>query len=84
MIIEITVKTKEGQTFKCNSMSEVIRIAREASGLTQEQASSSVDIKVQSWQKYEYGERSPKDDMLEKIAETLNIQLTVLKTFNAI
>ena len=38
MIVEITVKTKDGKTFKYNSQAVAIRNARIAAGLTQEAA----------------------------------------------
>lgn len=84
MIFEITVKTKDGKTYKYNSQAEAIRKAREAAGLSQEQAAEKVGIKVQSWQKYEYGERTPKDSMLDKIARVLSVDISVLTNFPGI
>ena len=66
MIVEITIKMKNGEEFKYNSQAEAIKNARIAAGLSQEQAAEKAGIKVQSWQKYEYGQRTPKDDMLER------------------
>ena len=66
MILEITVKMKDGKIFKYNSQAEAIKNARLQAGLSQEQAADLVGIKVQAWQKYEYGEREPKAEMLEK------------------
>jgi transcriptional regulator with XRE-family HTH domain len=83
MILEITIKTTNGKTYKYNSQAEAIRKAREVAGLSQEQAAQAVGIKVQAWQKYEYGERNPKDDMLEKIATALNTDIEMLTTFKA-
>jgi transcriptional regulator with XRE-family HTH domain len=83
MILEITIKTTDGKTYKYNSQAEAIRKAREVAGLSQEQAAQAVGIKVQAWQKYEYGERNPKDDMLEKIAAALNTDIEMLTTFKA-
>lgn len=40
-----------------------------------------IGIKVQSWQKYEYGQRTPKDDMLERIANGLSVDIDVLTMF---
>lgn len=84
MIVEITVKTKDGQSFKYNSQAEAIKRARLAAGLSQEQAAEKAGIKVQSWQKYEYGERTPKDDMLERIASVLQVDIKVLTSFSGI
>lgn len=84
MIFEITVKTKDGATYKYNSQADAIRKAREAAGLSQEQAAEKVGIKVQNWQKYEYGQRAPKDDMLEKIARALSVDISVLTNFPGI
>lgn len=82
MIVEITVKTKDGKSFRYNSQAEAIKKARIAAGLTQEQAAEKASIKVQSWQKYEYGERTPKDDMLERIAAVLQVDISVLTSFS--
>ena len=84
MVVEITVKTKDGQSFKYNSQAEAIKRARLAAGLSQEQAAEKAGIKVQSWQKYEYGERTPKDDMLERIAGVLQVDINVLTSFSGI
>lgn len=84
MIVEIEVKTKDGKSYKYNSQAEAIRKAREAAGLSQEQAAAKVGIKVQNWQKYEYGERAPKDEMLEKIAQALAVDISVLTSFAGI
>lgn len=81
MIVEITVKMKDGEVFKYNSQAEAIKNARIAAGLSQEQTAEKMGIKVQSWQKYEYGERSPKDDMLERIAQVLGVDIEVLTKF---
>ena len=81
MIVEITVKMKDGEVFKYNSQAEAIKNARIAAGLSQEQAAEKTGIRVQSWQKYEYGERSPKDDMLERIAQVLGVDIEVLTKF---
>ena len=51
-------------------------------GITQEEAAERVGIKVQVWQKYEYGTRSSKDPMLEKIASVLGVDISVLTTFS--
>lgn len=67
---------------KCNSQAVAIRNAREMAGITQEKAAERVGIKVQVWQKYEYGARSPKDPMLEKIASVLGGDISVLTTFS--
>lgn len=82
MIVEITVKTKDGKSFRYNSQAEAIKKARIAAGLTQEQAAEKAGIKVQSWQKYEYGERTPKDDMLGRIAAVLQVDISVLTSFS--
>lgn len=82
MIVEITVKTKDGKSFRYNSQAEAIKKARIAAGLTQEQVAEKAGIKVQSWQKYEYGERTPKDDMLERIAAVLQVDISVLTSFS--
>lgn len=82
MIVEIMVKTKDGKSFRYNSQAEAIKKARIAAGLTQEQAAEKAGIKVQSWQKYEYGERTPKDDMLERIAVVLQVDISVLTSFS--
>lgn len=82
MIVEITVKTKDGKSFRYNSQAEAIKKARIAAGITQEQAAEKAGIKVQSWQKYEYGERTPKDDMLERIAAVLQVDISVLTSFS--
>lgn len=82
MIVEITVKTKDGKSFRYNSQAEAIKKARITAGLTQEQAAEKAGIKVQSWQKYEYGERMPKDDMLERIAAVLQVDISVLTSFS--
>lgn len=84
MIVEITVKTKDGQSYKYNSQAEAIKKARIAAGLSQEQAAEKAGIKAQSWQKYEYGERTPKDDMLERIAGVLQVDIKVLTSFSGI
>ena len=82
MIVEITVKTKDGKTFKYNSQAVAIRNARIAAGLTREAAAERVGIKVQAWQQYEYGTRSPKDSMVEKMAAALGVDISVLTTFS--
>ena len=84
MIVEITVKTKGGETFRYNSQAEAIKKARLAAGLSQEQAAEKAGIKVQSWQKYEYGERTPKDDMLERITHVLQVDIDVLTSFSGL
>lgn len=66
---------------KYNSQAVAIRNAREMAGITQEEAAERVGIKVQAWHKYEYGTRSPKDPMPEKIASALGVDIGVLKTF---
>ena len=71
MVVEITIKMQ----------AEAIKNARIAAGLSQEQAAEKVGIKVQSWQKYEYGQRMPKDEMLERIAQVLGVNINVLTTF---
>ncbi len=78
MILEITVKMKDGKIFKYNSQAEAIKNARLQAGLSQEQAADLVGIKVQAWQKYEYGEREPKAEMLEKIAHALGVGIDKL------
>lgn len=81
MIVEITIKMKNGEEFKYNSQAEAIKNARIAAGLSQEQAAEKAGIKVQSWQKYEYGQRTPKDDMLERIAQVLGVDISVFTKF---
>ena len=76
------IKTKDGKTMKYNSQAVAIRNAREMAGITQEEAAERVGIKVQAWQKYEYGTRSPKGPMLEKIASVLGVDIGVLTTFS--
>jgi transcriptional regulator with XRE-family HTH domain len=81
---EVTIRTTDGKTYKFTSQSEAIRKAREAAGLSQEQAAKAVGIKVQAWQKYEYGDRVPKMNMLEKIAKALNTSIEVLTAFRLV
>jgi DNA-binding helix-turn-helix protein len=64
-----------------NSQAEAIKKARIETGLSQEQAAAAVGIKVQNWQKYEYGEREPKESMLEKIASALGVGIDKLCRF---
>ena len=82
MLVEITIKTKEGGVIKYNSQAAAIRRAREEAGISQAEAASRVGIKVQAWQQYEYGTRTPKDSMLEKIAVALGTDISVLTTFS--
>lgn len=84
MIVEITVKMKNGEVYKYNSQAEAIKKARIAAGLSQEQAAEKAGIMVQSWQKYEYGLRMPKDAMLERMAGVLGVDISVLTTFTGI
>lgn len=82
MILEITIKTRDGKTIKYNSQAAAIRKAREDAGISQAEAADRVGIKVQAWQQYEYGTRTPKDSMLEKIAVALGVDISVLTTFS--
>ena len=82
MIFEITIKTRDGKTIKYNSQATAIRRAREEAGISQAEAADRVGIKVQAWQQYEYGTRTPKDSMLEKIAVALGVDISVLTTFS--
>jgi transcriptional regulator with XRE-family HTH domain len=83
-VFQVTIKTRDGKIFRYSSQAEAIKKAREAAGLSQEQAAEAVGIKVQAWQKYEYGERNPKHDMLKKIAAALNTDIEMLTTFNGL
>jgi transcriptional regulator with XRE-family HTH domain len=78
MKIEITIKLKDGATIKFDNYAIAIKSAREKSGLSQYKVAEVLNISRQHYQKYELGERTPKYDMLEKIATALNVDFAIL------
>ena len=57
-----------------------IKFHREKRGLTQENVAMSLGIKVPNYAKYESGERNPKRDRLEQIANILGTDIFALET----
>ena len=55
-----------------------IKKLRKAHGITQKKLSEELDLSLQSVIKYESGEREPSFETLNKIANILNVELTML------
>lgn len=49
-----------------------VKKARIESGLTQEQAAEAVDVSLESWKAYEYGQRVPPVSVAERICEEMD------------
>lgn len=56
-----------------------IRKARELKNLTQKKLAEMTGIHEVLLRRYEYGDRNPKDDQLQKIADALDVNINVLK-----
>lgn len=82
MTLEITIITQDGKKVKYNNLAEALKRTRIDAGFSQEQLAERLGIIVQNLQKYEYGQRNPKDDMLQRFAETLGVDIYVLTTFS--
>lgn len=78
MIIKISIKMKTGEEYIYNNQAEAIIEARVKAGLTQKDVANKIGIAVSNYQKYEYGERTPKAQLLEKLAKVLNVDIDVL------
>ncbi|MDR1940018.1 MAG: helix-turn-helix domain-containing protein [Clostridiales bacterium] len=78
MLIEIKIKTQNGDVYIYNNQAQAIKEARQKAGLTQVQVAEKLGVNAKNYNKYESGERAPKDATLEKIAEALNIDVNVL------
>lgn len=78
MLIKITIKMKNGDEYIYNNQADAIRDARVKAGLSQKEVADALGIQVANYQKYEYGSRTPKPQLLDKIAHILNIGVEVL------
>jgi transcriptional regulator with XRE-family HTH domain len=78
MIVDIKVKMKDGSIFRYNNQAEAIKAARTAAGLSQQAVAVAIGTNVETYQKYEYGTRTPKEATLEKIANALGVAVEVL------
>lgn len=78
MLIKITIKMKNGDEYIYNNQADAIRDARVKAGLSQKEVAEALEIQVGNYQKYEYGSRTPKPQLLDKIAHILNIDVEVL------
>jgi transcriptional regulator with XRE-family HTH domain len=54
---------------------DFLTLARERSGLSQQQIADALHISRSAWQKYEYGHRRPKQEHREAISQLLGIPL---------
>mgnify|MGYP001494892436 FL=1 len=69
-----------GKNFKMNiDTGKQIKEARVKAKLTQEKLAQKAGISVFTLQKYESGDRNPKIESLQKIANALGISITQLK-----
>lgn len=64
------------------SIGEKIQTYRKLKNMTQEELSKRSDLYVSTIKKYETGERKPKPDQLQKIADALGVSVTVFLDFN--
>ena len=64
------------------SIGEKIKTYRKLKNMTQEDLSKESDLYVSTIKKYETGERKPKPDQLQKIADALGVSVTVFLDFN--
>ena len=64
------------------SIGEKIKTYRKLNNMTQEDLSKESDLYVSTIKKYETGERKPKPDQLQKIADALGVSVTVFLDFN--
>jgi transcriptional regulator with XRE-family HTH domain len=78
MIDDIKVTTKHGDVYHYNNQAEARKAARIASGLTQKAVADAIGTNVETYQKYEYGTRTPKEDTLESIARAVDVRVEVL------
>lgn len=59
-------------------MKNNFKSAREAKGLTQKECADKLDISLRAWQTYEQGVSEPKQELLCKIADMLDVSLDYL------
>lgn len=64
------------------SIGEKIKTYRKLNNMTQEDLSKESGLYVSTIKKYETGERKPKPDQLQKIADALGVSVTVFLDFN--
>lgn len=64
------------------SIGEKIKTYRKLNNMTQEDLSKESGLYVSNIKKYETGERKPKPDQLQKIADALGVSVTVFLDFN--
>ena len=64
------------------SIGEKIKTYRKLNNMTQENLSKESDLYLSTIKKYETGERKPKPDQLQKIADALGVSVTVFLDFN--
>ena len=64
------------------NIGEKIKTYRKLKNMTQEDLSKKSDLYVSTIKKYETGERKPKTDQLQKIADALGVSVTVFLDFN--
>ena len=64
------------------SIGEKIKTYRKLNNMTQEDLSKESDLYVSTIKKYETGERKPKPDQLQKIADAFGVSVTVFLDFN--
>lgn len=64
------------------SIGEKIKTYRKLNNMTQEDLSKESDLYLSTIKKYETGERKPKPDQLQKIADALGVSVTVFLDFN--
>lgn len=59
-------------------LNEVIRIMRKRRGLTQEQLAECLGISVMTVRRWEWGERTPDADYIQKISQVLGVSISEL------
>lgn len=59
------------------------KTARQAAGLTQEQAAELSDVSIESWRAYEYGDRLPPRETMGRICEALEANWLAMEYLNA-
>ena len=64
-----------------SNLARTIRKYREARKMTMKQLSIKSGINLSTIKKYETGERKPKPDQLQKIADALGVSVTVCECF---
>lgn len=76
--MSMSMDMRNGDEYIYNNQADAIRDARVKAGLSQKEVAEEFEIQVANYQKYEYGSRTPKPQLLDKIAHILNIDVEVL------